>query len=105
LPAKPVTLAFHAKYLSIVHGVGMNAKAVKPASPPTPKRTVTTMTQQNLNQQTQQKNQVPASNQAQQPHFTQKPVTEANVKEIVIETLIQLDLIPRAQKIKAIKIE
>lgn len=68
---------------------------------------VTNMTQPNQNQQAPQKPPVPSFNRAQTPQFhPQTPqLTEERIKEVIMETLIKLDLIPRAQKKKAINIE
>jgi hypothetical protein len=63
------------------------------------------MTQTGVNQQTTAKTPVPNFNQAQHPIQPQKQLTEENIKEVIIETLIQLDLIPLAQKKKAITLE
>ncbi|MCW3984252.1 MAG: hypothetical protein NWE96_09705 [Candidatus Bathyarchaeota archaeon] len=63
------------------------------------------MTQPNPNQQTPPKAPVPASNQAHPPHPTFPQPTDARIKEVVMETLIELDLIGRAQKKKAITLE
>jgi hypothetical protein len=63
------------------------------------------MTQPNQNQQTPQKPPVPF-NGAQPPQFHPQPqLTEEKVKEVIMETLIQLNLVPHAQKQKAITIE
>jgi hypothetical protein len=62
------------------------------------------MTQPNTNQQTAVKPPVPVS---QAPHPTpQQPfLTEARAKEIIMETLIQLKVVPRVEKKKVINLE
>jgi len=64
------------------------------------------MTELNPNQQTPQKPSLPSFNQARptiQPQMQQ--LTEEKIKEVIMETLIQLNLIPHVQKKKAINIE
>ncbi len=51
------------------------------------------------------KSNVPVFNQAPRPFQAAQTLTEDRVKEIVLELLIGLDLIPKAQKRKAITIE
>ncbi|MGD6807996.1 MAG: hypothetical protein ACQCN4_13685 [Candidatus Bathyarchaeia archaeon] len=60
------------------------------------------MTQQSVTPQTVNKPITPAFNQAAQPFPLKQPITEERVKELVVETLITLDLIPKTQKNKAI---
>ncbi len=49
-----------------------------------------------------QKNQTGQNQACYQPRQNQQVITDQKVKEIVMETLIELDLIPKAQKKKAI---
>jgi hypothetical protein len=62
------------------------------------------MSQPNQNQKTPPKSPLPVLNQAQHPHSSPQ-LTDAHVKEVVMDTLIELNLIQRTLKKKAIKLE
>jgi hypothetical protein len=57
------------------------------------------MPQESQNPQTQQNPNRPQTNQTSQP---QQPMSEEKIKEVIMDTLIELNLVPVAQKRKAI---
>jgi hypothetical protein len=106
--AKAASTVSHAKLSSIVQRDTIPAKDARPANQHTPKpkrKTVTRMTQPNLNQETPPKPPMPVFNQAPRPIPVTQHLTEERIKEVVVETLIAFDLIPKTQKKKAITIE
>lgn len=60
------------------------------------------MSQPNKNNQTTQKLPATTPKQGCQPYIPRQPLTEERIKEIITETLITLNLLPAAQKKKAI---